>query len=65
MVQDGATRRSSISSNVLQVTGTTTSGKPLSDENLRKTLDGCAMALALDEDKRTLLSFVESRYGSS
>ena len=47
----------------VKVTGTTTSGKPLSAENLRKALDGCTMALALDEDKRTLLSFVESRCG--
>ena len=34
------------------MTGTTTSGKPLNAENLRKTTDGCAMALELDEDKR-------------
>jgi hypothetical protein len=37
---------------VVTVTGTTTSGKPLSEENLAKVMDGCAMAMALDEDKR-------------
>ncbi|GFH28975.1 pre-mRNA-splicing factor [Haematococcus lacustris] len=37
---------------VVTVTGTTTSGKPLSAENLGKAEEGCAMALSLDEDKR-------------
>ncbi len=46
---------------VVTVTGTTTSGKPLSAENLRKAIDGCSMALALDEDKKLVLQFVESK----
>lgn len=46
---------------VVTVTGTTTSGKPLSPENLQKALDGCKMALALDEDKKLILRFVESK----
>lgn len=37
---------------VVTVTGTTTSGKALSEDALRKTEEGCAMALQLDEDKR-------------
>lgn len=36
---------------VVTVTGTTTSGKPLSQENLQKALDACEMAFKLDEDK--------------
>mmetsp|Transcript_17413 Transcript_17413/g.52333 ORF Transcript_17413/g.52333 Transcript_17413/m.52333 type:complete len:495 (-) Transcript_17413:164-1648(-) len=46
---------------VVTVTGTTTSGKPLSQENLAKVLSGCEMAMQLDEAKRLVLSFVESR----
>ncbi|KAL6749957.1 U4/U6 small nuclear ribonucleoprotein [Haematococcus lacustris] len=49
---------------VVTVTGTTTSGKPLSAENLGKAEEGCAMALSLDEDKRLILQFVESRMAS-
>mmetsp|Transcript_32954 Transcript_32954/g.83657 ORF Transcript_32954/g.83657 Transcript_32954/m.83657 type:complete len:498 (-) Transcript_32954:312-1805(-) len=49
---------------VVTVTGTTTTGKPLSEENLQKALDGCTMAFQLDEDKRDILSFVESRMSS-
>ncbi len=37
---------------VVTVTGTTTSGKPLSAENLQKAMQGCDMTLQLDEDKR-------------
>lgn len=37
---------------VVTVTGTTTSGKPLSADNLSKAMQGCEMALHLDEDKR-------------
>ncbi|KAG1662685.1 hypothetical protein FOA52_014611 [Chlamydomonas sp. UWO 241] len=46
---------------VVTVTGTTTSGKALSAENLQKVEDGCEMALKLDEDKRLVLKFVESK----
>lgn len=46
---------------VVTVTATTTSGRALSEENLKKCLDGCALALQLDDDKRAILQFVESR----
>ncbi|MEW5303488.1 MAG: hypothetical protein WDW36_006174 [Sanguina aurantia] len=46
---------------VVTVTATTTSGKALSEENLQKTVAGAGMALELDEDKKTILEFVESR----
>mmetsp|Transcript_16110 Transcript_16110/g.34858 ORF Transcript_16110/g.34858 Transcript_16110/m.34858 type:complete len:493 (-) Transcript_16110:371-1849(-) len=46
---------------VVTVTGTTTSGKPLSEDNLRKVTEGCAMALSLDEDKKLVVQFVESK----
>ncbi|CAM6083124.1 unnamed protein product [Calypogeia fissa] len=48
---------------VVSVTASTTSGKPLSDENLEKTLDACDRALALDEAKKKVQEFVESRMG--
>ncbi|KAJ7300318.1 hypothetical protein O6H91_Y540500 [Diphasiastrum complanatum] len=48
---------------VVSVTASTTSGKPLSEENLQKTIDACDRALALDEAKRKVLDFVESRMG--
>ncbi|KAL2642400.1 hypothetical protein R1flu_009987 [Riccia fluitans] len=48
---------------VVSVTASTTSGKPLSEENLQKTLDACDRALALDEAKKKVLEFVESRMG--
>jgi len=41
----------SVPAQVVTVTGTTTSGKPLSQENLAKALDGCEMAFKLDADK--------------
>lgn len=44
---------------VVTVTGTTTSGKPLSEENLGKALDGCTMAMQLDEDKRDVSGCAE------
>jgi len=37
---------------VVSVTASTTSGKPLSEENLQKTLDACDRALALDAAKK-------------
>eukprot|EP00798_Chlamydomonas_sp_ICE-L_P000438 gene438-1836_t len=46
---------------VVTVTGTTTSGKPLSAENLARVVDACDMAFTLDEDKRQILEFVESK----
>lgn len=48
---------------VVSVTASTTSGKPLSDEDLAKTLDACDRALTLDEAKKKVLEFVESRMG--
>lgn len=48
---------------VVSVTASTTSGKPLSNENLEKTLDACDRALALDEAKKKVQEFVESRMG--
>ncbi|XP_020257070.1 U4/U6 small nuclear ribonucleoprotein Prp31 homolog isoform X2 [Asparagus officinalis] len=48
---------------VVSVTASTTSGKPLSEENLKKTIDACDRALALDLAKKQVLDFVESRMG--
>lgn len=48
---------------VVSVTASTTTGKPLSEENLEKTLEACDRALALDEAKKKVLEFVESRMG--
>lgn len=48
---------------VVSVTASTTSGKPLSEENLKKTIEACDRALALDEAKKKVLEFVESRMG--
>lgn len=45
----------------ISVTGSGTSGKPLSPEDLKTCLDACAELLALDEDKAMILGFVESR----
>ena len=45
---------------VLSITASTTNGKPLSKENIQKTIDACDHALALDEIKK-VLEFVESR----
>ncbi|GIL61074.1 hypothetical protein Vafri_15470 [Volvox africanus] len=46
---------------VVTVTATSTSGKPLDEEALSRVLAGCEMAVKLDEDKRTVLQFVESK----
>jgi U4/U6 small nuclear ribonucleoprotein PRP31 len=46
---------------VVSVTGSTTNGQPLPEEALARALDGCQRALDLDEAKRRLLNFVESR----
>ncbi|URD92862.1 U4 U6 small nuclear ribonucleoprotein [Musa troglodytarum] len=48
---------------VVSVTASTTSGKPLSEESLQKTIDACDRALALDLAKKKVLHFVESRMG--
>ncbi|KAJ0960463.1 hypothetical protein J5N97_001669 [Dioscorea zingiberensis] len=48
---------------VVSVTASTTSGKPLPEENLQKTIDACDRALALDVAKKKVLDFVESRMG--
>ncbi|KAM0848883.1 hypothetical protein ACQ4PT_054086 [Festuca glaucescens] len=41
----------------------TTSGKPLSEENLVKTIEACDRALNLDAAKKKVLDFVEGRMG--
>ncbi|KAJ8640280.1 hypothetical protein MRB53_016974 [Persea americana] len=48
---------------VVSVTASTTSGKPLPEENLQKTIDACDRALDLDSAKKKVLDFVESRMG--
>ena len=48
---------------VVSVTASTTSGKPLSEENLEKTVEACDRALTLDAAKKKVLDFVESRMG--
>ncbi|XP_028778542.1 LOW QUALITY PROTEIN: U4/U6 small nuclear ribonucleoprotein Prp31 homolog [Neltuma alba] len=48
---------------VVSVTASTTSGKPLPEEVLNKTVDACDRALALDAAKKKVLDFVESRMG--
>ncbi|KAL0334187.1 UNVERIFIED_CONTAM: U4/U6 small nuclear ribonucleoprotein Prp31 [Sesamum angustifolium] len=47
----------------LEVTASTTSGKPLPEDVLQKTIDACDRALALDSAKKKVLDFVESRMG--
>jgi U4/U6 small nuclear ribonucleoprotein PRP31 len=46
---------------VVSVTGSTTPGKPLSEEALSRALEGCEEFLGLCEAKGALLSFVEGR----
>ncbi|KAH7521675.1 U4/U6 small nuclear ribonucleoprotein Prp31 homolog [Ziziphus jujuba] len=48
---------------VVSITASTTSGKPLPDEILRKTIDACDRALSLDSAKKKLLDFVGRRMG--
>ncbi|XP_071691001.1 U4/U6 small nuclear ribonucleoprotein Prp31 homolog [Rutidosis leptorrhynchoides] len=48
---------------VISVTASTTSGKPLPEDVLAKTIEGCDRALMLDESKKKVLEFVESRMG--
>ncbi|KAK9837334.1 hypothetical protein WJX81_007173 [Elliptochloris bilobata] len=46
---------------VVSVTASTTSGKPLSDEELAKVTGGADMVLALDKDKAAILRLVQLR----
>ena len=46
---------------IVSVTGSTTNGKSLSDEDLTTCLRGCAEISALEDDKIRILRFVESR----
>ena len=46
---------------VVSVTASTTTGKPLPEDALQRTMEACDRALALDEAKRKALRFVESR----
>jgi len=46
---------------VVSVTGSTTNGEPLDEEELALTLEACDELLKLDEAKKTILDFVESR----
>ncbi|KAJ1449241.1 hypothetical protein M885DRAFT_583331 [Pelagophyceae sp. CCMP2097] len=46
---------------VVSVTGSTTSGQPLSEGELDECARGCDECLALDEDKMTILHYLESR----
>ncbi|CAJ2669725.1 U4/U6 small nuclear ribonucleoprotein Prp31 homolog [Trifolium pratense] len=48
---------------VVSVTASTTSGKPLPEEVLSKTIEACDRALDLDSAKKKVLDFVESRMG--
>ena len=43
------------------VTGSATSGVPLTDDELRKVLDGCQEILGLEEDRNSMINFVSSR----
>ncbi|KAK9728903.1 U4/U6-U5 snRNP complex subunit prp31 [Basidiobolus ranarum] len=46
---------------VVTVTGSTTVGKPLNEHDFKIVMDACDMALELDEAKKTILAYVESR----
>ncbi|KAL8123232.1 hypothetical protein AgCh_011267 [Apium graveolens] len=46
---------------VVSVVASTTSGKPLVAEDMRKTGEACDRAIALDLEKKKVLDFVESR----
>ncbi|DBA01298.1 TPA: LOW QUALITY PROTEIN: hypothetical protein N0F65_001803, partial [Lagenidium giganteum] len=45
----------------VSVTGSTTSGKPLPADELKRCMDACDELLARDEDKALILRYVESR----
>jgi U4/U6 small nuclear ribonucleoprotein PRP31 len=46
---------------IVSVTGSTTSGQPLSPEDLSECYKGCEEVLSLNADKAAILRFVESR----
>ncbi|KAI8066809.1 hypothetical protein BC940DRAFT_239600, partial [Gongronella butleri] len=46
---------------VVTVTATTTSGRPLSDEDLARTLEACDMAIQLDDARKKIINYVASR----
>jgi U4/U6 small nuclear ribonucleoprotein PRP31 len=46
---------------IVSVTGSTTSGQPLSTEDLSECYKGCEEVLSLHADKAAILRFVESR----
>ena len=46
---------------VVSVTGSTTNGKPLSDEDLQSCMEGCDEMLSLFDDRMEMLGYVESR----
>ncbi|ORY03530.1 Nop domain-containing protein [Basidiobolus meristosporus CBS 931.73] len=46
---------------VVTVTGSTTAGRPLDEREYKIVMDACDMALQLDEAKKTILEYVESR----
>ena len=46
---------------VVSVTGSTTNGSPLSEEDLAKTMDACDRQMRMDEDRRKLVALVQSR----
>ncbi|TMW87037.1 hypothetical protein EJD97_020511 [Solanum chilense] len=48
---------------VVSVTASTTSGKPLPQDALHKTLEACDRALSIDSAKKKVVDFVESRMG--
>ncbi|MED6134528.1 U4/U6-U5 snRNP complex subunit prp31 [Stylosanthes scabra] len=48
---------------VVSVTASTTTGKPLPEDVLSKTVEACDRALALDSAKKKVLDFVDSRMG--
>jgi len=45
----------------VSMTGSTTSGQPLPDKDLQQCMSGCQEALDLEDAKRKILQFVESR----
>ena len=46
---------------VVSVTASTTSGKPLPDQDLQKCLEACDLVLKLDNEKNKFLKFVEDK----
>mmetsp|Transcript_30209 Transcript_30209/g.90817 ORF Transcript_30209/g.90817 Transcript_30209/m.90817 type:complete len:502 (+) Transcript_30209:259-1764(+) len=46
---------------VVSVTGSTTSGQPLSQKELDECVEGCGVCFKLEEDKGTILHYLQSR----